>query len=102
VEFQVEISGLALREIEEALQWLHERSPASAARSYWGLLEAIQSLGIHSKRCSLAPESDALAIELRQLLYGKRKGIYRILFTVHRGTVYIHRFRHGSQRLLEP
>jgi len=100
--YQVEISPLALAEIDEAYLWLYEQSPAAAARWFRGLRKAIDSLETNPERCSLAPESDAFAGELRQLLYGRRRGVYRILFTVAGDTVRVHRVRHGSRRFLKP
>jgi plasmid stabilization system protein ParE len=40
--------------------------------------------------------------ELRQLLYGKRRGVYRILFEVRDNNVFILRVRHSAQALLDP
>lgn len=54
------------------------------------------------ERCGLAPENEWFPGELRQLLYGKRRGVYRILFEVRDTTVYILRVRHGARKLLEP
>jgi hypothetical protein len=34
------------------------------------------------RRCALAPENAKLSQEIRQLMYGKGKNTYRILFTV--------------------
>ena len=40
---------------------------------------------------------------MRQLLYGKRPHLYRILFTIDGDVVYVLRIRHGRrQRLGEP
>src|SRR6266849_4077196 len=100
--FQVEISPLALVDIDEAYLWLYEQSPLAAARWFRGLRKAIDSLETNPARCSLAPESDVFAQELRQLFYGRRRGIYRILFTVAGNTVRVHRIRHGSSRFLKP
>jgi plasmid stabilization system protein ParE len=51
----------------------------------------------------LAPENEWYeGGELRELLYGKRQGVYRILFEVRGDTVYILRVRHGAQELLGP
>ena len=33
-------------------------------------------------RCSLARENEAFSLEIRQLLYGKGRNCYRIVFTV--------------------
>ena len=98
----VHITARALREIEKALEWLSERSRAAAARWYEQLMEAVRSLENTPERCGLAPESDWYPGELRQLLHGKRHGVYRILFEIRGDTVYILRIRHSAQALLEP
>ena len=79
--FQVELSQDAESEAEEAYLWIFERSPGHAAKWYHGLLRAVDSLSAHPERCPLAPESDAFGLPIRKLLYGKRSGVYRILFT---------------------
>jgi plasmid stabilization system protein ParE len=98
----VRITARALREIDEALAWLGERSPRAAGRWYAHLVEAIRSLEDNPERHALAPESEWYPGELRQLLHGRRKGIYRILFEVRGDTVFILRIRHSAQALLEP
>ena len=98
----VHITARALREIDVALEWLTERSRAAAVRWHQKLLEAVRSLENNPARCGLAPESEWYPGEIRQLLYGKRRGVYRILFEVRGNTVYILRVRHSAQALLEP
>ena len=100
--FSVHLTARALREIDEALEWLTERSRAAAARWHEQLLEAVRSLENHPQACGLAPESEWYPGEIRQLLHGKRRGVYRILFEVRGDTVYILRLRHSAQALLEP
>jgi len=65
-------------------------------------VEAVRSLESNPRRRELAPESEWYPGELRQLLHGKRRGIYRILFEVRGDTVHILRVRHSAQALLEP
>jgi plasmid stabilization system protein ParE len=99
----VQITRRALAEIDRALEWLSERSPAAAAGWHRRLLEAINSLENHPERCPLAPESEWYAGgELRQLLHGRRQGVYRILFEVRGNIVFILRVRHSAQDLLGP
>jgi plasmid stabilization system protein ParE len=99
----VRITRRALAEIDQALRWLRKKSPAAASRWYRRLLEAIHSLKDGPERCSLAPENDWYeGGELRQLLHGKRQGVYRILFEVRGNTVFILRIRHSAQDLLGP
>jgi plasmid stabilization system protein ParE len=99
----VRITARALQEIDETLAWLAERSRPAAARWHERLLEAIRSLENNPERCGLAPEDEWYEDgPLRQLLCGKRQGVYRILFEVRGDTVYILRVRHSAQALLEP
>ncbi len=98
----VRIVARALREIDEVLEWLARRSPAAAERWHARLTEAINSLENNPERCGLAPESDWYPGELRQLLHGKRRGVFRILFEVRGEIVYVLRVRRGTQDLLGP
>lgn len=98
----VHITARALREIEKAIEWLAERSRPAAARWHQQLVEAVRSLENNPERCGLAPESEWYPGELRQLLHGKKRGVYRILFEVRGDTVHILRVRHSAQELLEP
>jgi len=96
------ITARALSEIDEALDWNAEKSESAALRWYERLIVAIQSMAHHPERCELAPEADWFGAEIRQLLYGKRRGIYRILFEIRGNKVMILRVRHSAQTLLEP
>lgn len=98
----VHITARALREIDEALTWIARRSRRAAARWHRRLAIAIQTLAENPTRWALAPESDWYPGILRQFLYGKRRGVYRILFEVRGDAVFILRVRHGAQALLEP
>jgi plasmid stabilization system protein ParE len=102
MKFQVITMPRAEADLEAACAWIQKYSPQRAARWYQGICAAIQSLDSMPHRCSLAPESEGAEVEIRQLLYGKRRGIYRILFTVVGNEVRVLHVRHGAQRLLEP
>jgi plasmid stabilization system protein ParE len=47
-----------------------------------GLFEAIFSLDKIPARCPVIPEAKELGYPARHLLYGKGKGIYRIIFDI--------------------
>ena len=98
--FQVEIAHRALSEIDIAFGWLCARAPAAAQRWYERLRAAIMSLREHPERCPLAPEAEDAGFELRQLLHGKRHGVYRILFEIRGDVVVVLRVRHAAQDLL--
>ncbi len=80
--YRVDISLPALTDAEEAYLWIKYQAPESAGDWYEGLMKAIFSLENFPARCPVAPESDDLGTEVRQLLYGKRTHTYRILFSI--------------------
>ena len=100
--YSVHITAKALREIDEALEWLRGRSQPAALRWHQQLMEAVRSLENNPERYGLAPESESDPRKIRQLLHGKRRGVYRILFETRGATVYILRVRHSAQALLGP
>ena len=93
----VEITALADANLEEIYLRIRKDSPARAAQWRKGLLKAAQTLDRFPERCPLAPESGP-ELEIRQLVYG----VYRVLFTVAKGTVYVLHIRHGARQPLRP
>ena len=83
--------------MEAAFLWIAEQNPAAGVRWLAGLEAAVQSLSALPERCPLAPESDVFNEEIRQLIYGRRSGRYRVLFTVRGGTVRVLHVRHGAR-----
>jgi hypothetical protein len=74
---RVRIAAQALAEVEDALVWMQQRAPAAAEK---------------------------YGVELRQLLVGKWRTAYRILFTVDSaaGVVNVAHIRHSARDLLQP
>ena len=103
MEYQVEITDVALAEAEEAYLWMMEQlSPENAEKWFDRLIDAIESLNQSPKRCSLALENEVFSEEIRQLLYGKGRNTYRIMFTVSEQIVYVLHIRHSARQLLDP
>lgn len=98
--FCIELQPRAEREIGQGYLWLGKRSPHRAARWLIGLHRALASLAMHPTRCSLAPEADVFEEEIRQLLYGKKPNVWRILFVIRAPTVLILCVRHASRPFL--
>ena len=80
--YRVEVSEPAEAEIDSAYLWMLQRSPGRAATWHDGLLRAIGTLDMMPTRCPLARESARFDREIRQLLYGRGRSAYRILFTI--------------------
>ena len=105
MKYRIEISSIAEAEADGAFLNLSQlASPAKASQWYGGLLESIESLSVMPTRCSLARENKYFTQEIRQLLYGRGRNSYRILFTIleigELHTVRILHIRHSSQQAI--
>ena len=100
--FRVEITEDAERDGESILDWLISQHAGETGLGWFeGLREALQSLSEMPGRCPLAPENKYFPFEVRNLLYGRRPHLYRILFTIERDAVFILHIRHGRRQSLK-
>ncbi|NJO43500.1 MAG: type II toxin-antitoxin system RelE/ParE family toxin [Cyanobacteria bacterium RU_5_0] len=95
--FQVEITPLAEAPIEQAYRWHREHNPDFADRWFRSLMNAIATLHEKPQRCALAVEHEIFSEEVRQLLHGKTRNRYRVLFAIRDTTVYVLYVRHSAQ-----
>jgi plasmid stabilization system protein ParE len=102
MSYSVVVFPAAATEAADAFHWIQQRSPDRAERWLAGLEAAIQSLAEFPERCPRAPENAYFAQEMRQLLYGKGAGAYRILFTIRGENVNVLHIRHGARKALWP
>ncbi|MBI1745394.1 MAG: type II toxin-antitoxin system RelE/ParE family toxin [Acidobacteria bacterium] len=100
--YRIEITATAKSEIQKAYDWYGEHLPAGAERWLNGLLRKIETRKRQPARCPRARESDAFAIPVRQILYGKRGGAYRALFQIINEAVFILHVRHAARADVEP
>jgi plasmid stabilization system protein ParE len=98
--YRVIIQPNAEAELDAAYRYRHARAPQAAVQWFVGIVEAINSLERFPMRCPLAPENGHFAEEIRQLLYGARRDVFRILFTIQGDTVHVLHIRHGAQQYL--
>ena len=104
--YRIEISRPALLDAENYYLWLKNKSEDIGNNWFRGLVETVNSLQNFPNRCPIAPESHSFIIEIRQLLYGKGKNQFRIIFGVSvddktgEDIVLIYRIRHASQKYL--
>ena len=59
-----------------------KRAPLTATAWLNRFEAALETLSQFPQRCALAPENALVAEEIRQLIYGRRQGAYRALFTI--------------------
>lgn len=97
--YHVELTDRAARDLRQLLVSIHAHEFVAAARWFNGLERAIKSLRQSPRRCSLAPESKGKSM-VRQLLYGRRSNLYRILFEVMEDEkiVFVLHIRHAARR----
>jgi plasmid stabilization system protein ParE len=99
--FRVETSAQAESDANSILEWLlSEHAGETGIRWFLALDDAIASLARFPERCPLAPEAGRFPFEVRQLLYGRKPHMYRILFTIDGETVKILHIRHVRRERL--
>ena len=102
--YLVEFAARAVRDLEILYVEKDAAESNAAARWYNGLEQAVYALGSYPHRCPVAPEARRLKRKLRQLLYGKKPHIYRVIYELDEGrqTVWVLTIRHGARRKLKP
>lgn len=99
MDFRVELADQAKHDIAAIYDWLHSQQAGDAGERWFvALRAAITSLASLPSRCPLAPENRDSPVEVRQLLYGRRPHVYRILFAVEGDVVQVLHIRHGRRR----
>jgi plasmid stabilization system protein ParE len=98
VEFTINIHRRAESDIAAVVR----SSRGDANRWVGRLMKVIGTLSKLPERCPFAAEADDLGIELRELLFGKRRGTYRILFRIEGTSVIVLRIRPAAQDTLSP
>lgn len=98
--FKIVIQERAERDIQEAFEYINSQASHAAVRRYRALTTDILSLSEMPARCPKAPESLKLAFDIRQFIFGKRTGRYRIIFRVldEKDEVHILAVRHGAHK----
>lgn len=101
--YRVLFTPRARADAVQAFRRMAEHAPNAAARWYSGLDKAIATLRTMPARHPVAEEeSERIGITLRQMLYGRRRNVWRILFSIEGDRVYLHYVRHSAQDTIEP
>ena len=95
--FQVELTPIAELQIEQAYQWYRDRNPEFADRWFRSVMNRISTLQVQPCRWALAVEHEIFPEEVRQLLHGQARNVYRILFTIREMRVIVLYVRHSAQ-----
>jgi plasmid stabilization system protein ParE len=103
VNYPVRITAKAGRDVDEILNWLTQQGADAAAQRWFDRLWAsLATLEKFPHRCPLAAEAGDLELPIRETLFGRRHGRYRILFQIVARKVYILHIRHAAQDAFSP
>lgn len=96
MEFQVRMLRRSLRDLEDIYKEIHASDSEAAFRWFKGLNGAILSLEANPARGAITAESK----HYRQLLYGRKPNIYRIIYNIEidNRIVNVIHLRHGARR----
>jgi len=100
MNFKVRLQKFARQDLREAYEWAHHRAPNSADKWFDHFREAIRSLEFSPERCPLAIERRKVALEIRELLFGRRPNVFRIIFHIDGSNIRVLRIRRGQRRPL--
>lgn len=99
--FEVEYTPNAIREVEDVYLWIKARAPISADRWKEDFIAKVETLSKDPQRHRLAPENSKFSCDIRQLLFRKHRGQFRIIFTISENKVIVLSLRHHSRRPLD-
>lgn len=102
--FDVIFQPRAEADVDVVVAWLtRKKNPAAAARFRSGVFgSVVKQLERDPHSYPEAEEAADLGIDLRVLLHGRRRHVYRVLFTIDGQTVNVLRIRHAAQDRLQP
>lgn len=97
--YRVELSARAIRDLRQLYDAIAARHVPAAANWFNGLEAKVAGLGAFPGRGGTVPEDG----RLRQLLYGRRPHVYRIIYEIDEGNrvVSVLHIRHGARDAME-
>jgi toxin ParE1/3/4 len=80
--YRVELTVRAEQDLQDLFDRIEADDSPAAALWYFGLEDAIRSLGSLPRRCPIAHESKMRKAELRHLLYGSKRDVYHVIYDI--------------------
>jgi toxin ParE1/3/4 len=104
VPYRVEFTARAARDLEHLYDQINAAESVAAARWFNKLEEAVYTLERFPRRCPRAPESTRARRPLRNLLYGRKPHVYRVIYEIdgRARDVRILTIRHGAMEAAAP
>ncbi|MCH8829097.1 MAG: type II toxin-antitoxin system RelE/ParE family toxin [Planctomycetes bacterium] len=98
MEYRIELSSRAERDIEESFAYIHSDAPLNAVNWRRGLEAKLGLLARMPTIFGAAPENRDSSRDAKQFIYGR----YRILYTVEADVVFVLSIRHGARQFMKP
>lgn len=100
--YRVVFADTALDDLRETVVWISQHSRRNAQLWLQRVRAKASTLDHNPQRCPIAPDDDAFRGTVRQMLYGRRPNVYRILYDIRERsrTVRILRVMHAARRFL--
>lgn len=99
MSFRVVIQPNAKANLRDYYRRAAKHAPLTAARWLERFEAAIESLKEMPERYSLAPEGKFVECKLRQMLFGKRPNVFRVLFRISGDEVQVLHIRRAAMDL---
>jgi toxin ParE1/3/4 len=102
--YRVELTDRAKRDLSALYAQIDAVESAAAAKWFNGLEEAVYALANLPRRCPFALEGRRTKRPLRNLLYGNKPHVYRVIYEIDESdkVVYVLTIRHGAMDQARP
>ena len=102
MRYRVVVTANAKTNLRDYYMRASRMAPVTADRWLGRFEAAIESLVDHPERCQLAAESSSVEPTIRQLLFGRKGAVFRVLFTVVGNEVRVLHIRRGVMSAADP
>ena len=96
--YRVELTPLAQEDLKRIYATVVREAPYRGPVWFDRFERAILSLSNFPERCMIVPSLSTSEQPVRQLLFGRRRRVYRIYFAVFEGVVRVVHVRHGARK----
>ncbi len=100
--YRVVVTAAAKQDLRNAFLWAAEQAPHTAALWLQRFEAELQTLANAPERFQSAPENSLVESEIRQLIFGRRQGAYRVLYTIMADQVQVLHIRRAVREWASP
>ena len=95
---EVIIHRHAMADLEQYYRFVWKNGGDQASAWYKRFVDQLKSLDNNPERCPIARESKRVFLEVRELHFGRKPNVFRVLFTIDSDTVRILRIVRAQRR----